>query len=76
VVRLVLQSAKPNQVDIPITAASYTVTQDDIDTNSTLVNQASVTTTETGGAAVTSTASTPITTKPIACGYKGCIAKD
>lgn len=43
---------------------SYTVTQDDIDTNSTLVNQASVTTTETGTAAITSTASTPITNNP------------
>lgn len=43
---------------------SYTVTQNDIDNNSTLINQASVTSTQTGATPVTSSASTPITSNP------------
>lgn len=43
---------------------SYTVTQDDIDNNTNLVNQVSVTTTETGATAQTSSASTPVSTNP------------
>lgn len=66
----VLQSGDTNSdgnLDIDETfvySLSYTVSQDDIDTNTALTNQISVTTTETGATPETSSANTPVTTNP------------